>query len=420
MRSRGRARPISIVDDAAVPPRAARRRCLQRLQGLLQQQNVTWTLDACAGDGRLRLRPFLDLSDPGDRAKLEPLAGGFYDIVLEAGGTIGSSQACGLARTQFLRKQYGELSQLFREIKDAFDPLDQFNPGKVIGDDPHLMLRNLKPWHTPPTTGGAERRTDPAAVSWGSGEVPTEAAEPGLGREPARRSPRAKNGDGRIGGVIQPALRWPDLSLIEMAVELPGLRHLPLARSDVADVPELSRRRSEAASPRSQANLIREVATGQVDPRLWGADEFKAHADLCIHCKLCRTECPSAVDVSSLMLEAKAAYVEKHGLPPGDWIFSRIEFWARLGSRFPIITNFLLSRQTARWLLDRMLGVSRHRLLPRARRTPFTRRAAQAGAQQAAAATARARASSISSTSTPIITIKSWPSRSSGCCGTPK
>ena len=90
MRSRGRARPISIVDDAAVPP-AELAAVLQRLQGLLKQQNVTWTLDAFAGDGRIRLRPFLDLSDPGDRAKLEPLAGRFYDIVLEAGGTISSS-----------------------------------------------------------------------------------------------------------------------------------------------------------------------------------------------------------------------------------------------------------------------------------------------------------------------------------------
>ena len=140
-----------------------------------------------------------------------------------------------------------------------------------------------------------------------------------------------------------------------------------------------ARSRREAASPRSQANLIREIATGTIDPRLWGGDEFKAHADLCIHCKLCRTECPSAVDVSSLMLEAKAAYVEKHGLPPDDWIFSRIELWARLGSRFPILTNFLLSCRSARWLLDRLLGVSRHRLLPRVRRTSFTRRAARLG-----------------------------------------
>ena len=84
------------------------------------------------------------------------------------------------------------------------------------------------------------------------------------------------------------------------------------------------------------------LASGQIDPRLWGSDEFKSHADLCIHCKLCRTECPSGVDVSSLMLEAKAAYVDKHGLATSDWNFSRIEIWARMCSRFPILTNFLL------------------------------------------------------------------------------
>src|SRR5262249_39293038 len=137
--------------------------------------------------------------------------------------------------------------------------------------------------------------------------------------------------------------------------------------------------RQEAASPRSQANLIRQVATGQVDPRLWGSDELKAHAELCIHCKLCRWECPSAVDISSLMLEAQAPSLDPHGVPPGAWIFSRLELWARLGSRFPILTNFLLTRRSSRALLERLLGLSRYRVLPRVRRMPFTRRAARLG-----------------------------------------
>ena len=76
MKSRSQARPLAIVDDLAVPPdRLAS--VLRQLQDLLKRHGVMWTMNAYAGDGRIRLRPFLDLADPGDRARLEPLARGF-------------------------------------------------------------------------------------------------------------------------------------------------------------------------------------------------------------------------------------------------------------------------------------------------------------------------------------------------------
>ncbi len=377
MRSRGPARPVSYIDDIAVPPdRLAP--VLQRLQSLLQQFNVTWTLDAFAGDGRLRIRPMLDLADPGDRAKLEPLAGRVYDIVIEAGGTISSAQGCGLVRTQFMRKQYGELVQVFREIKDAFDPQNQLNPGKVIGDDAHLMLRDLKPWVgaralaliDPPSSLFALGNGEAVAQTW-SRTGATDQKEAATAPDDTMLTSEAM--------VLEPALRWPGLTLIETASACHGCGTCRALDPSSRMCPSFRALRREAATPRSQANMVRMVASGQIDPRLWGSEDFKKNADLCIHCKLCRTECPRGVDVSSLMLEAKAAYVEKHGLPSSDWIFSRIELWARLGSRFPILTNFLLARRTTRWLLDRLLGVSRHRLLPRVRRTPFTRRAARLG-----------------------------------------
>src|SRR6185503_2598084 len=96
------------------------------------------------GLGIVRTRPFLDMSDPRDVAKLEPLAAQVVDEVLDLGGSISGANGCGLVRTQFLRRQFGEMVQLFREIKDAFDPLNLLNPGKVIGDDPHLMTRDLR------------------------------------------------------------------------------------------------------------------------------------------------------------------------------------------------------------------------------------------------------------------------------------
>ncbi len=219
LRFRGRARPVSFIDDIAVPPdRFAD--ILLRMQGFLQQQNITWTLDAYAGDGRLRVRPFLDLADPGDRGKLDTLASAVCTLVIEAGGTISSAQGCGLVRTQFLRRQYGELVQVFREIKDAFDPQNLFNPGKIIGDDAQLMLRDLKPWHalTP------EEAPDPVS-SWtglSARDVPPGSGETKIEAE----APQAPNGliPGTVAElpVIEPALRWSGLSLVETACACHG------------------------------------------------------------------------------------------------------------------------------------------------------------------------------------------------------
>src|SRR5208283_704235 len=145
--------------------------------------------------GRIRLRPFLDLADPGDRARLEPLVREIYDLVIEAGGTISASQGCGLARTQFLPRQYGELVQVFREIKDAFDPSNLLNPGKVVGDDPHLMVRDLKRFPTLPLS--LENDSGPVLI-------------PGT----AAREHEVPAGDC---SVILPVLRWPEPGALAMA-----------------------------------------------------------------------------------------------------------------------------------------------------------------------------------------------------------
>ena len=379
MKSRSKARPLAIVDDLAVPPdRLAE--VLRQLQDRFKCHGVMWTMNAYAGDGRIRLRPFLDLTDPGDRARLEPLAKEVYDLVFQAGGTVSASQGCGLARTQFLARQYGELVQVFREIKDAFDPSNLLNPGKVVGEDAHLMVRDLKHFPALPLVPDLDSGSVliPGTAT-GSNSFRVIEAEPWT--EPVGEA-NATAGECKSPAdcsVILPVLRWPEPGALAMASACHGCGECRNMDPTLRMCPSYRAHRREAATPRSQANLIRQIATGQVDPKLWGSEELKANASLCIHCKLCQPECPAGVDVSSLMLEAKAAFVENHGLPPGDWVFSRLEMWARLASRLPIISNFLMSRRSARWLIERVLGVSRHRVLPRVRRTPFTRRAQRLG-----------------------------------------
>ena len=357
MRMRGRARPVPLFEDVAVPLEALGE-FLQRLQNILKAHDVSWTIDAHAGQGQLHARPFLDLADPRDVAKLEPMAAQVYEAALGLGGTISGEHGCGLLRTQFLRRQFGELVQVFREVKDAFDPLNALNPGKVIGDDPHLMTHDLR--RLPPINAatGAETLTPPPGN------------DPGTQEPLENRAPEP---------VLVPLLRWTDRGPVETAVACNGCGLCRSREPTLRMCPTFRALGSEAATPRAHANLIRQLAAGAIDPKLWATDEFKANADLCIHCNLCTTECPSGIDVSSLMLEAKAAFVENHGLPPGGWILSRVELWSRLASRLPILYNALMTNRTARWLAERLFGLSQQRSLPRSHRTPFVRRAARRG-----------------------------------------
>ncbi|WP_165248155.1 FAD-binding and (Fe-S)-binding domain-containing protein [Paludisphaera soli] len=347
LRGRGRTAPSPVLEDVAVPVERLAP-AIRSLQDVLRRRDLTWTLDVFAAEGRIRMRPFLDPGDPGGLAKLEDLAAEFFDVVLEAGGTIAASQGCGLLRTPFLPRQLGELSRVFRDVKDAFDPARLLNPGKVV-ENSRQAARPLKAFPDPvaPAVGEAAVEGGPAAG----------AATP----------------------LILPVLRWPGEDPATVASSCNGCGSCRGTDPTLRMCPAFRAHGEEAASPRAQANLVRQAAAGVLDPRSWGSSEFQAKAGACIHCKLCQPECPAGVDVSSLILEAKAAFVEDHGLAPQDWVFSHLEMWARLASRFPIVSNLLMSRRGSRWLLERALGVSRRRVLPPVRRTPFTSRAAKLG-----------------------------------------
>jgi FAD/FMN-containing dehydrogenase/Fe-S oxidoreductase len=333
-------RPLPLIEDVSVPVDQLRA-YLAGLQRILKSHEVNWTIHAHAGDGQVHARPFLNMSDPLDRAKLEPISRDVHDFALALGGTISGEHGCGLVRSQFLKRQYGELAAVFREIKYAFDPLNLLNPGKVVCDDPHLLTHSLRST-LPPVEDGAPENADPFLVlnnplNWNT--------------RSRRENLTACNGCG------------------ECRSQEPSLRMCPSFRA----------LRSEAAAPRAQVNLLHEIASGVIEPRFWGSEELRANAVLCVHCQLCRTECPAGIDVSSLMVEAKAAYVENHGLTPTDWMLSRVEIWSKWASRVPLLSNALLANRGSRWGLERLFGLSRHRLIPKAHRWPFLGRAERRG-----------------------------------------
>ena len=80
-------------------------------------------------------------------------------------------------------------------------------------------------------------------------------------------------------------------------------------------------------------------------------DACKEIADLCVHCHMCRLECPANVDIPKLMVEAKASVRGTNGLALHDWFLARIDMLCRWAGRFAGLANWAI-RQPAGALAD--------------------------------------------------------------------
>ena len=333
-RVRGASRPQPFVEDLAVPP-AALPEFLVLLQNVLKRHQVTASLFAHAGHGQLHVRPFLDLGDPEDLAKMQPLAEELYQAVFQVGGTISGEHGAGMSRTPFVRAQYGELYEVFREVKRIFDPHNILNPGKVIWDELTEITDNLRP-HAPPP--------------------PVENDEPPKELTALR-------------------LQWSPAEMADVARGCNGCGACRLQSADTRMCPVFRFAPREEASPRAKANLMRGLVGGQLQPADLTSDEFKAVADLCVNCHQCRLECPLGVNIPKLMLEAKGAYVATNGLRLSDWLMSRIEWVSAAGCTISSATNWAIGNRQARWVIDKVLRIAQGRKLPRFASRSFIRRA---------------------------------------------
>jgi len=337
-RLKGSTRALPFVEDMAVPPETLPK-FLVEMQNVLKRRQVTATLFAHAGHGQLHLRPFLDLGDPQQVQTMESLASDLYELVFAVGGTISGEHGAGLSRTPFIRRQTGELYDAYCEVKRIFDPEGVLNPGKIV-DGAGRLTDHLRPLQPAPVEAEASETADPA---------PPE--------------------------LIDLQLRWSDDEIEHTARSCNGCGACRSQAAGVRMCPVFRFAPSEEASPRAKANLMRGVLNGQLDPASIQTDDFKAVADLCVNCQMCRLECPAGVDIPKLMLEAKAAYVASNGLRLSDWIVTRLDLFSSLSGRFSPLANWALGNRQARWVLEKIGGIAQGRKLPRFAPRSFMRRA---------------------------------------------
>ena len=127
-------RTAPFIDDVVVRPEYLPK-FIPELNLILSRYDIVYTLAGHAGDGNFHIIPLMDFSRADTDRIILKLSEEVYDLVAKYHGSITAEHNDGLIRTPYLHKMYSpRMLEIFREIKNIFDPKNILNPGKKVPD----------------------------------------------------------------------------------------------------------------------------------------------------------------------------------------------------------------------------------------------------------------------------------------------
>jgi Fe-S oxidoreductase/FAD/FMN-containing dehydrogenase len=321
----GDTKPIPFIEDLSIPVTKLSE-FVSEIGIILSDHNTEGDFYAHVSAGCLHMRPLINLKSIEGVSTLREIASETMNLIVRLGGVPSGEHGDGIARSEWLDRVFGpRIGEAFRELKNAADPEMILNPGKII--DPYPMDKSLRygiqqPYHT-----------------W------------------------------------QPVLDFSSQVGLVGAVELCNGAGV-CRKSDGVMCPSFQATREEMHSTRGRANLLRALfsngmATGE---NITEDDVFDA-LELCLACKGCKAECPSAVDLAKLKYEFLGRYYSPgrgHRHTVRDYLFAYIGRISRFGSAFNPLTNYLLKNLHRIGVGEGWLGLSNQRSLPQFAQKEFS------------------------------------------------
>lgn len=129
-----------VIEDAAVPVKYLPKVFLI-LNKINKKYNTKSIIYGHAGNGNVHIRL---ISNRKKIRTIKNIAKEYFDEILKLGGTITAEHGDGLARSEYVKKQYGAKNyQVFKNIKKYLDPQNILNPGKIITTK-STIIQNLE------------------------------------------------------------------------------------------------------------------------------------------------------------------------------------------------------------------------------------------------------------------------------------
>jgi len=131
----GRIRPGKINEDVTVP-RTRIPELIRSIRTLAEKYDLPIVCFGHAGDGNIHTNIMLDRKDEGERRRAGKAVEELFGIVLGLEGTLSGEHGIGIAKSPFIELEVGPGGlDAMRRIKQALDPLNIMNPGKMFVPD---------------------------------------------------------------------------------------------------------------------------------------------------------------------------------------------------------------------------------------------------------------------------------------------
>lgn len=323
MSIKGDYKPLSFIEDAAVPVEYLAD-YVTEIEEFCGAMGTKVAYYAHASAGCLHIKPLVNTKAAQEIAKLPQIAKFAVSLLRGHGGVLSSEHGDGRTRSWLNEGFFGpELYGLYKQVKRIFDPQNLMNPGNVV-DGPAMTehLRYDDEYHVEP---------------------------------------------------VKEHISWRDEQGFVPAVEMCNGAGICRKLNVGTMCPSFMVTQEEEHSTRGRANLLRAAMSGILPPGSFTSERLYDALDLCIECKACKSECPSSVDMAKIKFEFLAHYHEKNGIPLRARLMADIARASRWSSGLmaPLV-NAVLGNRLVKVALEKMLGVSVRRPLPRFAHEPFT------------------------------------------------
>ena len=105
---------------------------LRAISDIARKHDVKMPTVGHAGDGNLHPVICFDGTNADEVKRVEEASAELFEKVIELGGTLTGEHGIGLAKIPFMGLEHDQVSiDVMRSIKQAFDPNNILNPGKM-------------------------------------------------------------------------------------------------------------------------------------------------------------------------------------------------------------------------------------------------------------------------------------------------